>query len=411
MSVFTVYCHGTSYNRHSATAQDELVAWFHNNTAGSEANYTGGNVTNAGTCTYMINEGPGHGGEQGLLLPQQANPHTGDAKRANPQLRMNTWDTIAGNALGTGWDENVLRTVNIVAQVLAQRPTLDTVNLLGWSRGAITCIRIADALKRVYPNNQIRCNIFAVDPVAGARKGKTMEDTKVLNDNVTNYIAILAMHEMAGFFKVQDWKRVQSNAARAIMLPMPGVHSAAVIPQTPLMSAEVTRSLAWGFMDACGTNLNPLQGVGSVLTTPAHMCMAYARLVLDLSEHRDYENPQTERILGGLRRRSFAKHSRMDLYTRGGKESYWINEHHRACFEAAYPNGYNFIFEGRGAGQRAAAQVDQVFANALAYSQNLRDSLRSKGLLNGANQIEGGSGRYANHVRVEWPTTFPLTHS
>jgi hypothetical protein len=424
MSVFTVYCHGTGFNQHSARAQNEMVAWFHDNTNGVEATYAGGAVGNGQQCTYMINEGPGHGGEQGVPLPQHVDR---DGDPINTRWRVQWLSKVYGMAKGAGWDENILRTVNIVGQVKNQQ-ALDTVNLLGWSRGAVTCIRIANALKRLYPNNDIRCNIFAVDPVAGERSGKTMEDTKILDDNVENYIALLAMHEMAGFFKVQDWKRMQSNAARAIMLPMPGVHSAATIPQDPIRSAEISRSLAHGFMTMCGTSLAPLQGIGAPLNSAAKMCFAYADLVVMLSEHQQHENPVKkqlfgklqeyendpgERALGGLRRRSFAKHSKMDLYTRGGKGSYWINEHHRACFEVAFPDAYDFIFEGFGNNQLPAAQVDQAFSTALNTHASFRNSLRCKNLLSYDKQIEAGSGLYAaaRQVLVRWPAEFPLVYT
>src|SRR6516165_7840687 len=77
MSTFTVYCHGTGFNRIKGQQEDELVAWFHNHTVGVEAQLSGGSVTPG---SYMINEGPGHSG-QGIEQPQQINPITGDRKR------------------------------------------------------------------------------------------------------------------------------------------------------------------------------------------------------------------------------------------------------------------------------------------------------------------------------------------
>lgn len=37
MSVFTVYCHGTGFNRKKGKDADELVAWFHSHHPGVEA--------------------------------------------------------------------------------------------------------------------------------------------------------------------------------------------------------------------------------------------------------------------------------------------------------------------------------------------------------------------------------------
>jgi len=112
------------------------------------------------------------------------------------------------------------------------------VNLVGWSRGAVICIRIAHKMYEVF-NDSIECNIFGVDPVAGMDAGEKMVDTQMLNPNVRRYIGVLAMHEMRKTFSPQDWSRMAVDPAHttAILLPMPGVHSAQVIAGTPADSA------------------------------------------------------------------------------------------------------------------------------------------------------------------------------
>jgi hypothetical protein len=76
MSVFTVHCHGTGFNRVKGKKEDELVAWFHSHHAGVEASLSATLVTRG---DYVVNEGPGHGGD-GIVQPQQVDPITGSAK-------------------------------------------------------------------------------------------------------------------------------------------------------------------------------------------------------------------------------------------------------------------------------------------------------------------------------------------
>lgn len=431
MSTFTVYCHGTGFNRVKGVESNELVAWFHSHNAGVEATLSGSLVTRG---DYLINEGPGHGGEdKGIALPQQVNPMTGDLKKNLSVGKMITRPTLADHAVGKtggqkwfaqtrgmiggqGWDENTQRTVNVIQDLKFEKgQAIDTVNLVGWSRGAVTCMRIANLMYEVF-KDEIACNIFAVDPVAGADAGTKMDDTQVLESNVERYVGILAMHEMRSTFKPQDWSRVRAPATECIFLPMPGVHNAQVIPGTPPDSAYITRNLACGLLRSWGSPITatPYGHLGS----STDMCLAYARLVLALSEHKNFETKSVKGRLGGgttsLRRREFATHSKMDTYTRGGKESYWINEHHRACFEDAFPDVYAAIFESGGSGEMALTAQSRfsTFFGVVSGSAPLRHSLMAKGLLAEESDtkytIGIGAGRYANQVRCSWPETFPL---
>jgi hypothetical protein len=251
--------------------------------------------------------------------------------------------------------------------------------------------------------------------VAGQDAGEKMADTQVLEANVANYVGILAMHEMRSTFKPQDWSRVNAPSTDCIFLPMPGVHNAQVIRGNPADSATITRNLACGLLRHWGS---PITAVPyGYLCSTQDMSIAYARLVLALSEHSSYETTSgMGRVMGGtlsLRRRDFAKNSRMDLYTRGGKESYWINEHHRACFADAFPDIYATIFESTGKGEIAltATSKHANYFNLLNAQPPLRKSLQAKGLLaadGGTWYIGIGAGRYTNQLRSQWNANWPL---
>jgi hypothetical protein len=428
MSVFTVYCHGTGFNRVKGVQEDELVAWFHSHNGGVEASLQASAV---GIGSYLINDGPGHSGD-GVVQPQQVNPMTGSAKTNLSFKKVFTRPTFADHAAGNtggqkvgaqarglisgqGWDENTQRTVNIIQDLKFDKgQAIDTVNMVGWSRGAVTCMRIANLMYEVF-KDEIECNIFAVDPVAGSDAGKKMEDTQVLHSNVARYVGILAMHEMRSTFKPQDWSRIKAPATKCIFLPMPGVHNAQVMAGNPPESAYITRSLACGLLLAWGTPVNATPV--PALNTPQAMSFAYARLVLSLSEHKSYETKSAKGRIGGgtlsLRRRDFATHSKMDTYTRGGKESYWINEHHRACFAGAFPDAYDAIFESKSSGEvkLTASSRFGTFSQAVSGNADLRNSLLAKGLLgvasDGSTLMGIGAGRYTNQLNRSWPDGSP----
>jgi hypothetical protein len=432
MSVFTVYCHGTGFNRIKGVESNELVGWFHSHNGGVEASLTGSAV---GVGSFLINDGPGHSGND-LAQPQQVNPMTGNAKTNLSVKKVFTRPTFADHAAGNtggqkvgakarglisgqGWDENTQRTVNIIQDLKFDKgQAIDTVNLVGWSRGAVTCMRIANLMYEVF-KTEIECNIFAVDPVAGSDAGKKMDDTQVLHANVARYVGILAMHEMRSTFKPQDWSRVKAPATKCIFLPMPGVHNAQVMVKDPPDAAYITRNLACGLLQAWGTPVTDTPY--GHLSTARDMSVAYARLVLSLSEHKDFETKSVGGRVGGgttsLRRRDFAKHSKMDTYTRGGKESYWINEHHRACFAEAFPDAYDAIFESKGSGEIALTANSRfaTFFHAASGNAPLSNSLLAKGLLattgDGGLLMGIGAGRYSNQLKRSWPVGsqyFPL---
>ena len=428
MSVFTVYCHGTGFNHVTGAEKDELVAYFHDHTQGAQATLSGGAVTNG---TYLINDGPGHSGGA-VALPQQINPMTGTQKvdKKHFWTKPTFADHAAGRTggqqkaaglrgmvYGTGWDENTQRTVNVIQELkFSHGQRIDTVNMVGWSRGAVTCLRIANLMKEVF-GTSIICNIFAVDPVAGADAGNTMVDTRQIGDNVANYVGVLALHERRNTFSPQDLSRVAyaANVTKCIFLPMPGVHSAQVIVGTPPDSAFITRNLACALLRSWGTQITSTPF--GHLNSPKDMAIAYARLVLSLSEASSYQTGALEgRVGGGSRtyRRDFAKTSKMDTYTRGGKGSYWLNEHHRACFAAAYPGPYNLIFESTADATTAVTLQSRhsTFCKDLIASLPLRASLAAKGLVVPSSATTFtmgiGAGRYVNQVNAMWDMAWPL---
>jgi hypothetical protein len=159
-----------------------------------------------------------------------------------PPLPLSSDDTtsrLRGKATGKGWGSNVKRVITDLVNADRMTP-ISRVNLVGHSRGAVTCHMIAHAIDHVF-RHRVPCNIFAFDPVpggitdfstwmelsAGDREtlglnGKTAE---VLPANVRNYFGILMEKDDKAFFGILGAGRLQTSGGTQVShLPMYGKH-------------------------------------------------------------------------------------------------------------------------------------------------------------------------------------------
>ena len=74
---------------------------------------------------------------------------------------------VRGVGFGTGWQTTVAETIASLQERQQRPPPLTSVNLVGHSRGAVTCIMLAHAMAATAGLQSIRVNIFAIDPVPG----------------------------------------------------------------------------------------------------------------------------------------------------------------------------------------------------------------------------------------------------
>ena len=129
--------------------------------------------------------------------------------------------------LGTEVNPNAMLAMNTIIDYVSKAGSQDkyVVNLTGHSRGAVTCIKIANLLKAKVAElehqspleqadaelleklKKLELNIFNLDPVAGMGD-KMVRDGRVIPSNVANYMATLQLDEMRRDFKPQDMSRV-----------------------------------------------------------------------------------------------------------------------------------------------------------------------------------------------------------
>ncbi len=424
MTVLTIFNHGTGFGRAKGIEKDELIAWMHEHVVGNEALVQNGRLQRG---NFIVNDGPGSGTNRA----GSSNPYTQDAKQTGFGRAFNGrsgfadafyGDTdkpsnLSGNVSGTGWDDVVARNVFLISSLIEAGVQVDTVNLAGWSRGAVLCIRTAHKLYEVY-GAQIKVNIFGVDPVAGTDNGIKMDDTRDVYPNVKTACFVLSMHERRRSFSPQDLTRIRvqdPSETRLAFLPMPGVHGGQVMRSAGgKTAADITRSLGMAVMSTYGTRFTGAPN--PYLNSSLAMARAYGHVQNTMGRYKANETSGFKnRVIGlGLGRRDFAKSENMTDYVRGGKDGYWVNEHHRACFKAALPNVYAAIF--RGVSNQLKPLNGYPEGHTVQGHASLLTSLEAHGFLheiNGTWQVALGTGRYTDHTshagyRRHWPGGLPL---
>jgi hypothetical protein len=292
VAVFTVFFCGTGSTRETNKKDfpaGEIVSTLADNHQGEEY------------VDWVICDGPGSGNQQDDELWTKPGGY---------------WDW-QGKGLGYGWDENVQHCINILkcnyerpavkltenqfkilkeagvniegeevgifftnivpparttptpsqlkvqkAKIMRKGAKPTAVNLIGWSRGGISCTMLAHAMAKDSALSAIPVNIFAVDPVPGL--GNFQANRTTLPNNVKNYVAVYARNERTKGFAPVIPK--PTGGAKVVIMPFPGRH--ATLPGNGAVDGEegkqdaellapgkVVRHLAETHLTAWGTKL------------------------------------------------------------------------------------------------------------------------------------------------------------
>lgn len=350
MAVFTMLNCGTTFDR---SKTGEIIADFGANMQGQEHVH------------FLITEGPG-GSAQGHLMPGTFDPFTRDrtAKKSSPAWSQTPMQTLVDvskgetkyqpsghgfltgvtsntsktNAAitGHGWDDNIRHAIATLAD---RFPGLSaTVNMVGWSRGAVTCLRLANWMKE-FLGDAWTVNIFAIDPVAGIDAGTALRDTFQVPDIVREYVGILAMDEARGDFRPQDLSRIQildPAKTKVSFLPFPGVHRTVVMQKSSALPEvnNMVRYLAYKFLSDRGTTFRTPEAVNS----STQICRQYTAMQ---SKRTAYRALMKKTIVA---KQSGGIVPRNTVALAASISPFFVNEHHRVAFKAAYSDIYNYFF-------------------------------------------------------------------
>lgn len=256
MTIFTVYFCGTGSTRFDAAHPDywdgELVSTLANHTEGHEFAH------------WVVLDGPGSGNLQADELTVESKNHP-----------------YAGVAFGKGWQSNIAHALNIMKGRFDWQRTVLTqadyenlknhgvaiddveisgsfwsrvydygerkinqqqlqkqlvaihrkgaviptqVNLVGWSRGGISCHMLANAMLLDPQLRDIPVNIFTIDPVPGPLNFQI--DKTRLGANVREYVGFYARDERSKTFA--SVIPITQAQTRTSIFPMPGRHATLV---------------------------------------------------------------------------------------------------------------------------------------------------------------------------------------
>ncbi|MGE7992606.1 hypothetical protein ACQKPE_16505 [Pseudomonas sp. NPDC089554] len=156
-----------------------------------------------------------------------------------------------------------------------------TVNLVGWSRGGISCHMLANAMAADPELAQVKVNIFAIDPVPGV--GNVQHERVQLAANVKEYVGCYARDERSkGFACVIP---VMPYKSRISIFPLPGRHATLVGNASTdgasggkvlIEPGQVVRHFAEVCLTRWGTRLNKRLQLDQATLAKYHQAMVAA---------------------------------------------------------------------------------------------------------------------------------------
>ena len=371
--VVTIYCCGTNFSR--AQKNEEAVAHCWEQTHSRK----------------LILDGPGsttkaNRDEHASLLKAEAivkavERSTTTKTRAVPEAlfsahREYDWKiNPKGSLRGVGTADNVVMAIQwLWENFYVGKPeardkhsnveSFSTVNLVGWSRGAVTCIMLAHAIqsagfKELKP--AMKVNIFAFDPVPGglrlndfSSKGATFESTgragspESLPEIVDHYSSVLMEHENTIGFSCVSPKELNSSTAKR-EYPLPGVHSDCVMFKKDNPAGKLGMHLCQQFLKSNGTD-----GSFCHIKSDTEVVELYA-----------------EMRLKAVRKKAPSRQRSSNITNQQRDNIFFMNGHHYETFKKAYPELLAAIDE------RIVRNVAVPAIQTIAQKRNLPKTLKA----------------------------------
>jgi len=311
---FTILNCGTHYDENN---HDVIADLARNRMKGKE------------TKDWMINPGPGSKASARLVAESQPFRVYGVVGRVltgvDPSTALMGSARLYGDTAGLGMKLNVQRTLGLIRQ---RKPP--AINMVGWSRGAITCLMIANELQADPALAATPLNAFLFDPVPGPKWGNPWnwlrENCVSVPPNIKD-CAVIFMEDantlsqrllMAPLVDVFYPDPDGNLPTQFFKYPLPGPHCAAVEDTREFRQSRIIgQHLCHTFLMEHDTDLKDPQ----ILRSPADVCNHYAALEV-------YLRTLAER--GGVRFKEIENPVR--------DSGYFVNRHNLDQFQKAFPN-------------------------------------------------------------------------
>ncbi|QDT60008.1 hypothetical protein SV7mr_25240 [Stieleria bergensis] len=258
-TVVTIYCCGTGEHRDKL---DNIVPYTWRATNGARVYMNDG----AGNGRYDILK------SEHILKTVESGGNFWFQK--DKAFKSKNTSLIKGNIGGVGTQDNIINSIQFLwmEYYAKNKPTFGTINLCGWSRGAVTCILLAHAIEEAGFRAMIpslKVNIFAIDPVPGGvndfgsgnfdktgRVGTPDELAMCVNE----YQAVLA-ENVGGAIGTAfrncspDFTGASRNSPMKTEFPLPGSHSNVAKINSGNTVGRLSISLCHRFLRRHGTDL------------------------------------------------------------------------------------------------------------------------------------------------------------
>lgn len=263
---------------------------------------------------------------------------------------INDWGyKTFGPMAGRGMAYNVDRAL-IAVDYLRARGVINKIVLAGWSRGAVTCHMIANALSKNKNMANIPVSIFAFDPVIGGNPnmGKILgadlgffygdKNRNSVPKNVKRYFAIYAGHEARYHYKPVQFKKENFSHFDAIV--MPGAHKTMVVRDNNVPEVwEISKALCHQFLIEEGVMLRKPYKL-----TKLETLKRYDKIMSEKSSNylKKQRGREATDFVGALDKGVFSKKrdfknyrgDRLDFAGKASSESpYLVNKHNKTWEE------------------------------------------------------------------------------
>lgn len=234
-------------------------------------------------------------------------------------------------------------------EILGQNKVFDTINVIGWSRGAVTCHMFANAIAQTHELSGCKVNIFACDPVPGT--GKFNNHRIKTTGRIGEYVAIYSCDERSrGFTPVLADLPASTRRFRTTI---PGRHATLVGNASVdgdngfnclFGPGRVTRHLAESFLERWGTPLKNRLRLSdqTLLSLYDTMLGNEGKFVAMRDESYTFFTQKGARAvgLGDGTWSDFSKETSLKA------DPIFVNSHHRALFGNRYVALYKHLIEG-----------------------------------------------------------------
>lgn len=146
-------------------------------------------------------DGPGCVGSKDHPMPGTYIYEHGQKKTSTPFDASQLASRLYAAATGEGIESTLMEATVFLEEFRSKHNSLPkTINLQGFSRGADTCVRLANLLNRLYP--EIEVNLFLIDPVPGPGR-RDDPDSFTIPENVKDFRSSMMLNEHRAVYKPQ----------------------------------------------------------------------------------------------------------------------------------------------------------------------------------------------------------------